>query len=580
MANRLPRKLTAILYADVAGYSRLTGEDEDETHRTLSHYLDLISATIESHRGQVMHYAGDAVLARFDAVADALSSAANIQNEIYSHNDKVPQARKVQFRIGVNLGDVIEDRGEIYGDGVNIAARLQGLSDPGGICISDAVRSAVGKKLDFDYEDMGAQEVKNIADPVRAYKVVMTKKVAVAETVKPEPKLPDRPSIAVLPFTNMSGDPEQEYFSDGMTEDIITELSRFHTLFVISRNSTFHYKRKSPKAQELSRELGVQYIVEGSVRNSGNRVRITAQLVEADSGNHLWAERYDREMNDVFEVQDEVVGEIARAIPGQLETISIQRTRRAPVENLTAYDLVLRGEWTQHGEFGSDEALEFFERAIDVDPQCARAHIRLATVLAYRVFSRGESPEENARKAQFHAERALEIDPDDPLVQAVLSSAYILVGSHELARQHIMKATSLNPNDSSVMRWAALVHAYLGENDEGMAWMRRFQGHNPNVFESIRETYFDIYYIAHQYDAAVDCFKGWRSPPPHMHAELAAAYAQLDRMEEAVKSAERFRQLIPLDAGVELLRLHARMCAQPKDRDHWLDGYRKAGFSV
>jgi len=258
MEDLLPRKLAAILYADVAGYSRLTGEDEDATHRTLSEYLDLISTTTESHRGQVMHYAGDAVLAKFDAVVDAMSTAVAIQDELNTRNQGLPDERKVHFRIGVNSGDVIEDRGDIYGDGVNVAARLESLADPGGICITDAVRSAVGKKLDLDYEDMGEQEVKNISEPVRAYKVVMAKeKAAVIESVKPALELRDKPSIAVLPFTNMSGDPEQEYFSDRITEDIITALSHFRELLVIARNTSFSFKGKAMRVDQICKELNV-----------------------------------------------------------------------------------------------------------------------------------------------------------------------------------------------------------------------------------------------------------------------------------------------------------------------------------
>ena len=312
MEDRLPRKLAAILYADVADYSRLTGEDEDATHRTLSEYLDLISGFIESHGGTVMHYAGDAVLAQFSAVVDAMAAAVEIQNELRSKNEDLSDDRKVQFRIGVNSGDVIEDRGDIYGDGVNVAARLEALADPGGICISDAVRTAVGKKLDFIYEDTGEQEVKNIEEPVRTYKVVMESKEKpdIASAELPALELPEEPSIAVLPFTNMSGDPEQEYFSDGITEDIITALSRISGLLVIARNSTMVYKGKAVDVKQVGCEQGVRYVLEGSVRKAGNRIRVTAQLIDATTGHHLWADRYDRELDDIFAVQDEITQKI------------------------------------------------------------------------------------------------------------------------------------------------------------------------------------------------------------------------------------------------------------------------------
>ncbi|MFQ5756341.1 MAG: haloacid dehalogenase type II [Acidiferrobacterales bacterium] len=320
-SDRLPRKLAAILYADVAGYSRLTGEDEDATHRQLSEYLDLISATVESHRGRVMHYAGDAVLAMFDAVVDAVSCATEIQDKLRERNQELSNGRKVHFRIGVNLGDVIEDRGDIYGDGVNVAARLERLGDPGGICISDAVRSAIGKKLNLDYEDLGEQEVKNIAKPVRAYRVTIGEKEApeVRAPGQPSLELPDKPSIAVLPFTNMSGDPDQEYFSDGITEDIITELSRFRELFVSTRNASFAFKGQSVDIVEVGAKLGVQFVAEGSVRKAGTRVRVTAQLVDAATGNHIWAERYDRELEDIFAVQDDISHTIVSTLAGRLK---------------------------------------------------------------------------------------------------------------------------------------------------------------------------------------------------------------------------------------------------------------------
>jgi adenylate cyclase len=270
MNDRLPRKLSAILYADIAEYSRLTGDDEDATHRALTEYLDLVSSTIQSHRGEVMHYAGDAVLARFDAVVDAVSSAIDIQEQLKLRNSDLPDERKVQFRIGVNSGDVIEDRGDIYGDGVNVAARLEGLAEPGGICISDAVRIAIGNKLGLAYEDMGDQRVKNIAEAVRAYQIVMREEVMEVDPLNlPSLELPDKPSIAVLPFTNMSNDPEQEFFSDGITEDIITALSKISSMLVIARNSTFVYKGKAVDVKQVGRDQGVRYVLEGGLRKAG-----------------------------------------------------------------------------------------------------------------------------------------------------------------------------------------------------------------------------------------------------------------------------------------------------------------------
>ena len=344
MQDKAERKLTAILYADVAGYSRLTGQDEEGTHRILSTYLDTISAFIERHKGQVLHFAGDAVLAEFASVVNALTCAAEIQRDLKARNDDVPKERKLEFRIGINLGDVIVDRQEIYGDGVNVAARLESLAEPGGICISRSVLDQVKNKMELGYESLGEQKVKNIAEPVQAYRVILEPKI-VGKVVGENrarlnrtqsivafvllvflavgaraiwnayfhseelglPELPAKPSIAVLPFKNLSGDSTQDYFSDGITEDIITELSREKDLFVIARNSTFAYKGKSVDLRQVAHELGVRYILEGSVRKAGNRVRVTTQLIDGLSGEHVWAEKYDRELDDLFALQDEIV---------------------------------------------------------------------------------------------------------------------------------------------------------------------------------------------------------------------------------------------------------------------------------
>ena len=361
----IKRKLAAILYADVAGYSRLTGEDEEGTHRLLSAYLDVITATIEKHGGRTVHFAGDAVLAEFGSVVDSLACGVDAQRELRKRNEGLPDERRVQFRIGINLGDVIVDRDDIYGDGVNIAARLEGLAQPGGICISGGVYEQVRNKLALAYEFMGPQEVKNIAEPVPAFQVQLDPGAAgkrpdkgvrpprwrsvalaaavvlligagavafwnfyprssalpvdVAPTAAPEiaaPKLPDKPSIAVLPFKNMSNDSWQEHFTDGLTEDIITDLSQLEDLIVIARASVFTYKGKPVKVQQVARELGVRYVLEGSVRKVGDRVRITAQLVDGETGHHLWAERYDRDLQDDFTLQDEITQKIRATLAG------------------------------------------------------------------------------------------------------------------------------------------------------------------------------------------------------------------------------------------------------------------------
>ena len=356
MEDRLPGKLAAILYADVAGYSRLTGEDEEGTHRRLSEYLDLISDSIEAHQGKVVHYAGDAVLAEFGTVTGALKSATGIQRELANRNRDLPDQRKVKFRIGVNLGEVIVDRDDIYGDGVNVAARLESLANPGGICVSDSVRTALGNKLQLDFEDLGEQEVKNISTPVHAYHVRLQTGSARSQIDSDGPSIyrsnfqtPDagKPSIAVLPFANMSSDLDQEYFADGLTEDLITELSKFRSLLVVARNSSFAFKGQSNDVKEVGLKLGVRYMVEGSVRKSGNRVRVTGQLIDTQTGNHVWAERYDRDLEDIFAVQDELVRHIVTTVGGRIEEAGKIRVGRLNDSELQAYDLCLRAQSLQ-----------------------------------------------------------------------------------------------------------------------------------------------------------------------------------------------------------------------------------------
>ena len=330
------RKLVAILYADIAGYSRLTAEDEEGTHRTLRACLDAITSHIQVRNGRVVHYAGDAVLAEFGTVTEALSCAVDVQRDLKAQNKDLPDDRKAEFRIGINLGEVIIDQDEIHGHGVNIAARLESLAEPGGICISDAVRQSVQGKLDLALEDLGEQEVKNIRGPVRAYRVLMSSTEAskAAPPKTPALEFPGEPSLAVLPFINMNDDAEQEYFSNGITEDIITGLCRFRELFVIAHHSSFVFKGQSVDITEVAKKLGVRYVLKGSVRKTGNRVRVTAQLVDGVAGNHVWADRYDHDLENVFLVQDDVTQKILCAVTGRLEDADEERALRKSTVSL------------------------------------------------------------------------------------------------------------------------------------------------------------------------------------------------------------------------------------------------------
>jgi TolB-like protein/class 3 adenylate cyclase len=475
MEDRLPRKLVAILYADVAGYSRLTGEDEDATHRALSDYLDLIASTIETHRGQVMHYAGDAVLARFEAVVDAVSCAAEIQTQLAERNAVLPDERKVRFRIGVNLGDVIEDRGDIYGDGVNVAARLESLAKPGGICISDSVRTAVGKKLELGYEDMGEQQVKNIDEPVRAYRVVMTAvaQAASTESAEPELKLPDKPSIAVLPFTNMSGDVEQEYFCDGITEDIITSLSQVPSLFVIARNSSFAYKGAAVDIKAVSRELGVRYMLEGSVRRRGSQLRVTAQLLDSHSAAHVWAERYDGNVEDVFKFQDEITRNIVGGIAPQIELEELKRARVLHSSNLTAYELSLKAQAISHdairaGDFAAVlHSIEVAREALEIDDREVRALWTQAFGYVYQYLQRwGDNPDAALDSVRELAERLIQADSSYPFGYLARAFTHQFEGRFDEAVADYHRALDLNSNLATILSMAAWGESLAGLTKE------------------------------------------------------------------------------------------------------------------
>jgi TolB-like protein len=406
--ERLQRRLTAILAADVAGYSRLTGVDEEGTLAQLkAHRHALLDPKIEEYQGRIVRTTGDGLLAEFASVVDALRCAVEIQRGMIGANADVPQEKRIEFRVGINVGDIIIDGGDIYGDGVNVAARLEGLAEPGGICVSGRVQEDTRGKLDITFEDAGEQQLKNIAWLVRVYRVRLGSEKA---TVRPALALPDKPSIAVLPFQNMSGDAGQEYFADGMVEEIITALSRMRWLFVIARNSSFAYKGRSVDVKQVGRELGVRYLLEGSVCKAGNRVRITGQLIDAGTGAHLWAERFDGGLEDIFDLQDQVTASVVGAIAPGLEEAEIERARRKPTESLDADDYFLRGmaafhQWTRDA---NNEALALFYKAIELDPNYAVAYAMAARSYSQRKSSgwmtdRAHETAETARLGRVRA---------------------------------------------------------------------------------------------------------------------------------------------------------------------------------
>ena len=549
MEDHLPRKLAAILYADVADYSRLTGEDEDATHRTLGEYLDLISTTIQSHRGQIMHYAGDAVLAKFDAVLDALSSAVTIQTDLGARNSDVPDEAKLRFRIGINLGDVIEDRGDIYGDGVNVAARLESLAQPGGICISDSVRIALGNKLPLEFECMGEQEVKNIAEPVKVFRATIQQNPAGTKTDTPQNSVEssEKPSIVVLPFANMSDDPEHEYFVDGITEEIITGLGHFREIIVVARGSSFLFKNQSVDAVEAAGKLGVEYVLEGGVRKAGDRVRITTQLINGKTGFQLWAERYDRVLEDIFAVQDDVSQRIVAMLSSRLEEDSQKRALRKSTTNLSAYDYWLRGKHYLGDWKGSEDdvlrAREMFEHSIELDPEYAAAYAGLASVYLEE-FNHGwtTSLEETGARALELARKAVALDERDSYAHFVLAAVYRNVKSNfELADAQVRIAIELNPNYYWNYCFKCWLSTFAGDLEEGISCGNEAIRRNPLLPDNCLVGIVFAEYFAGRYKRAIESFSKMLHPTVATQACIAACYTHLDRDDEARALAEDVR---------------------------------------
>lgn len=577
--TRLSRKLAAILYTDVAGYSRLTGEDEEGTHRRLSEYLDLISAMITQHQGRVVHYAGDAVLADFDTATSALSCAASIQQELAIRNDNLPHERKVQFRIGVNLGEVIVDRDDIYGDGVNIAARLEGLAEPGGICISEAVRTAVGKKLPFSYESLGAQRVKNIATPIRAYRVLLDPSAPKIDWPSPSTAMP---SVAVLPFENMSGDPEQEYFVDGVTEEIITALSRIRWFFVIARNSAFAYKGRSIDVREVSRELGVRYLVEGSVRKAGKRIRVTAQLADGTVGKQIWAKRYDREIEDVFVVQDELAETIVAALEPEVGKAEREKAKAKHPENLDAWDSYQRGMWHLYRYTGEDieEAKRLFRWAAEIDPGLSAAYSALAEAHYFcLVYGFSESPVQDKEEALVAARAAVELDHDDATAHCTLGRIHYVRREHDQAIPELETALELNPSLARGHYGIGAAKVFSGRSQEAINHLQtaiRLSPRDPNM-GSFLVRMADAHLFMGNYEAAVLWAKKALQQPNFQwsrYAVLLSALGHLGREDEAENILKELLEQRP-DFSVEFVRA-THLIANDDDMRHYLEGLHKA----
>ncbi len=593
------RKLTTIFSADVAGYSRLMGEDEAQTVKTLTAYREIMAALIKQHRGRVIDSPGDNVLAEFSSVVDAVQCAVAVQKELRDQNADLPEGRRMEFRIGINLGDVIAEGDRIYGDGVNIAARLESMANPGGICISKTAFDQIETKLPLGYEYLGEQTVKNIAKPIGAYRVLMEPRVTVARAgkrrkqapskqrrlflaaavililvagavgvwqfalrrasplvEKADPKkmafsLPDKPSVAVLPFVNMSGDPEQEYFSDGITEEIITALSKIERMFVIARNSTFTYKDKPVNVQQVARELGVRYILEGSVRKGGDKVRITAQLVDAITGKHLWAERYDRDLKDIFAVQDEITKRIITALQVKLTEGEQARVSGEATDNLEAYlkTLQAREHFYRMNKQGSMRARELAKEAIELDPEYAGPYVILALTHMMDLWFRfTESPEESMKLAVEAAEKALALDDSDPGTFVGLCMLYIMQRQHDKAIAAGERAVALSPSGAVAHGSLGTALSYAGRQEEAIAFFNKAISLNPFPPSSYFRNLGSAYRMAGQYEKAVTEYKKALQQTPDdlfTHLGLAIAHVSLGRGDEARAEAAEVLRIHP-----------------------------------
>jgi adenylate cyclase len=621
----MERRLAAILAADVVGYSRLMGEDEAGTLVALkAHRRDVVEPKIAAHQGRIVKTTGDGVLAEFPSVVEAVACAAEMQEEMRRRNETTPSARRLEYRIGINLGDVILDAGDIYGDGVNVAARLEALAEPGGISVSRAVFENVRNKLDLHFEFRGEHRVKNIATPVAVYRVAppsasqvaagararpSTRRTGIATAtalfavlaagagywaLRPEPAappadrreapaLPDKPSVAVLPFANMSDDPAQGYFSDGFTEDLIVDLSKLSGLFVIARHSTFAYKGRPPDPPQVARDLGIRYVVSGSVRKAGGRVRINAQLIEAESGRHLWAERYDRDHHDIFDLQDDVRRKIVAALAVKISPRERERLARKPTDNPEAYDYWARGleQLGLFTEASNREARRLFARAVELDPRFARAYGQLAntyTIEAEMGWSAAAA--EAVRLALPHASRAVVLDDTLPEAHFVLGRTYLWDREHDKALAALRMAVELNPNFADGSAYLGQVLIYVGRAEEALAHIEQAMRLNPHYPFWYLYMLGQAQFMLGRFDAAAGSLRealqrnpGWR--PSRWF--LAAAYGHLGQRERAEW------ELSELAIEGQAPSLRALRSALPyRDQvyfDRLLDGLRKAGAS-
>jgi adenylate cyclase len=555
MANeRVERRLTAIFAGDVVGYSRLMGADEEGTLARLNaHRREFLDPKIAEHRGRIVKRTGDGILIEFASAVDAARCAVDIQRGMSERNAAVSPDKRIELRIGINVGDIIIEDEDIFGDGVNIAARLEGIAEPGGVCISEDAYRQVRDRLDAAFEDGGEQQLKNIARPVRIYRLRPSGGAVIAPQMSHLP-LPDRPSIAVLPFQNMSGDPEQEYFADGMVEDIITALSRFRQLFVIARNSSFTYKGRAVDVKQVGRELGVRYVLEGSVRKATNRVRITGQLIDTATGAHLWADRFDGALEDVFDLQDRVTTSVVGAIAPKLEEAEIERTKRKPTENLDAYDYYLRALacFRHITRESMREALRLCDKAIEHDPEFAAAYGMAAwCYVPMRTNGWSIDRTQEVAAATRMAEKAAEFGKDDAV--ALCGAGWAManfVGDLDKGAALMERARSINPNLAAAWVGSGWISVRLGEPEVGLERLKhamRLSPFDPIIFVVYGATAAGHFFAGRYDEAASWAEKATREQPNYATAPrfAAASYALAGRADEAAKSIAHLSRIDP-----------------------------------
>jgi TolB-like protein len=580
----ISRRLAAILAADIAGYSRLMGQDEAATVRDLKAHQAVILPLVGRHGGRIIDTAGDGILAEFPSVVGATECAVEIQTVMAARNEDVPEERRMRFRIGINLGDVIHDESRIYGDGINVAARLEALAPPGGVLLSQAVHDQVRDRLDLAFEDLGERELKNIARPVRVYRLRTSAESKAAPAPGATLPLPDKPSIAVLPFANMSGDPEQGYLADGIAEDILTGLARLRWLFVIARNSSFTYKGRHVDVRQVGRELGVRYILEGSVRKGGNRIRVTGQLIEAETGNHLWAERYDRAVDDVFAIQDDITDSVIGCIQPEVYAAEHDRLKRKPPQRLDAWESLVRGMflYSQHSDASTRDALGMLARAIELDPGYAQAHGLRAVCLAWRAFQGWENRDTAFGEAAVAADRAVACDPGEPW--AYLAHGFIAVARwrDSEAVGAFRRAIDVTPNFAYAHGLLGAAHAFGGRPDQAIECIDRGVRLSPrDIFGDEYQLYYAFaHFQAGRYaEAAAAAHRAIQQRPGHpvLYIMAAASSGLAGDTDKAQRALTQLTDLVPNLSAADIEQTF--LYCQPEDRRRLATGLRAGGLA-